>query len=173
MSEERCPKCGAEFAYQEERGGWVHWRCLSCRDRDGRFRASYECLVRQLAQRDERIAELESDILLYRGRLEYLARTVVFDGPRMDLGGGLSSETLQTSSLEAVLAERAEAKAHLAAVKPLVRAAMKQEQAIRDAARGYGGLGFVPRGAAGIYCQCAEEAVRSLPAEERAWWEEA
>jgi|GEM_PF-5235794 len=164
---DKCPKCGAEFAYTEA-PGWTNWKCLSCRNRHGEFSTSPECYLRQLAQRDERIAKLESDILLYKGRLEYLARTVVFDGPRMDLGGGLSSETLQTSSLEAVLAERAEAKAHIAAIKPLVRAAWAVVEWWAET-DGDDFVAFAAPPEAGVMVKAA----RALPAEERAWWEEA
>lgn len=96
---DKCPGCGAEYAVALDKwecGSYQLWILGTLTKHITR-----ECYRRQLAQRDERIAELT---------------------------------------------------AHLAAVKPLVRAALKQEPTATLA---------------------LALAIRSLPAEERAWWEEA
>lgn len=127
---ESCPKCGAEV--REE--GWKYRRfeCLTLEFDElptvpppcpAELRESAECLRRQRAQRDERIATLE--------------------------------------------AELAEAQAHNAAVKVIVAAAIECEMCpgyiIEDD-------GWHP---CSVCAQKLREAIRTLPAEERSWWEEA
>ena len=61
MSEGKCPKCGADEDWYDM--AVRHWSCGSSRNENMKYLSeSGECLRRQLAQRDNRIAELEAEV---------------------------------------------------------------------------------------------------------------
>lgn len=61
MSEGKCPKCGADEDWYDM--AVRHWSCGSSRNENMKYLSeSGECLRRQLAQRDNRIRELEAEV---------------------------------------------------------------------------------------------------------------
>ena len=61
MSECKCPMCGADEDWYDM--AVRHWSCGSSRNENMKYLSeSGECLRRQLAQRDERIRELEDKV---------------------------------------------------------------------------------------------------------------
>lgn len=60
MSEDKCPKCGAEWTHLCQAANLRSYACKSGDTYGGGFYTSYECYDRQLAQAKARIAELEA-----------------------------------------------------------------------------------------------------------------
>lgn len=143
MSEPKCPGCGAEV--REEHVSYRRFGCMTLElDALGpiqyELREDAECLRRQLAQRDERNAALEAEIVELRRAINGIAPTDPTRFEDLDLCVALNNH------------------ADLATVAPVVRAAMEQEDHHSDAARHYP---HDPRDlcACGVCVQ-----VRSLPA---------
>lgn len=186
MSEPKCPGCGANV--REEHFSYRRFECMTLElDELGligaELRESADCLRRQLAQRDERIGELEEQLHLpcvicglahspgrYNGpegsgwaecyerrRAERLDAEIV--ELRRAINGVAPTDPKRFEDLDLCVALNNHA--DLATVAPVVRAAMEQEDHHSDAARHYP---HDPRDlcACGVCVQ-----VRSLPADVR------
>ena len=74
MSEPTCPGCGVEWDHgTQPTNVWIMYKCDAVYREGVLYRVSKACLLRQLAQRDEKIAALEVRALKLEKALRRLA----------------------------------------------------------------------------------------------------